>query len=105
MTAQSTPEGPSAPESFVVGEWATFYEGEDRRKVQITAVTESEVTARVHGQPMTFVPRTSDGELVKKGSPDYELMPTMIRWIAPVEKKKTTWRDVRDFIWGMFWAP
>lgn len=99
MTEQSTPE------VFIVGEWAKFYEGEENRKVQITEVNGTEVTARVHGRPMTFTPRPSDGKFVKKGSPDHEVMPTMISYLPPVEKKKTTWRDVRDFFHGMFWAP
>lgn len=107
MTGQSNSQASSTPEEFKVGEWAQFYEGEDRRKVQITAVTDTEVTARVYGSPMTFNPRPSDGEFVKAGSPDHEVMPTMIRPIAPApEKSKASrWRDIRDFFHGMFWAP
>lgn len=105
MTEQHNPEETTAPETFVVGEWAELYEGKSHRKAQITAVNGVEVTARVHGKPMTFAPRVSDGKMVKKGSPDYEVRPTMIRWIAPGEKLKITWRDVRDFLLGMFLAP
>lgn len=93
------------PPTFIVGEWAEFYEGEARRKVQITAVNGSEVTARVKGRPMVFIPRNSDGKLVKAGSPDYEVMPTMITSLPPSAKKeKTSWRDVGDFLHGMFWG-
>jgi hypothetical protein len=104
MTEQSNPE---QPEKFIVNEWATFYEGEERRKVQITAVDGSTVTARVYGQPMTFSPRPSDGKFVKVGSPDHEVMPTMIHPIAPKPPKSKTsrLRDIRDFFHGMFWAP
>lgn len=107
MTKYGTPEEHESPTAFVVDEWAQFYEGEERRKVQITVVTDNEVTVRVYGSPMTFRPRPSDGEFVKVGSPDHEIMPTMIRPIAPEPKKSKTsrWRDARDFIHGMFWAP
>jgi hypothetical protein len=107
MTEQNNPEAQNPTEAFIVGEWVTFYEGEERRKFQITEVAGSKVTVRVYGQPMTFSPRPSDGEFVKVGSPDHEVMPTMIRPIAPKPPKSKTsrLRDIRDFLWGMFWAP
>lgn len=106
MNSENTLDRPSAAE-FIVNEWAQFFEGEERRKVQITEVNGSEVTARVYGKPMTFTPRPSDGKFVKKGSPDYEVMPTMIQSIAPKPPKSKVdrWKDVRDFLHGMFWAP
>lgn len=107
MTQQAIPDVPNGPEEFKVGEWAQFYEGEERRRVQITAVNDTEVTVRVYGSPMVFAPRPSDGEFVKVGSPDHEVMPTMIRPIAPKPEKSkgSRWRDIRDFFHGMFWAP
>jgi hypothetical protein len=99
-------ESSKAPETFVVGEWAEYHEkGEYRRKVQITAVNGVEVTARVVGKPTIFIPRHSDGKYVIAGSPEHEEMPTMITYLPPAPKKeKTTWRDVRDFLHGMFWG-
>lgn len=94
------------PETFVVGEWVEFREGESTRKVQVTEATATEVTARVYGKPMVFTPRNSDGKFVKAGSPDYEVMPTMIVRLPPAPEKKTSrWKDIRDFLHGMFWAP
>lgn len=92
------------PETFVVGEMVDFCDGEYRRKVQVTAVNGNEVTARVRAQPMVFTPRPSDGKHVKVGSPDYEVTPTMISRPAP-KAKTSRWRDIRDFLHGMFWAP
>lgn len=104
MTQQSNSEAQPTPGVFVVGEWAKFYEGEESRSVQITEVNGDEVTARVYGRPMTFTPRSSDGKFVKKGSPDHEVMPTMIAYIPPAEEKKAvTFKSALGFVWGMFW--
>lgn len=94
------------PEMFIVGEWVEFSEGETRRKVQVTVVDGNQVTARVYGKPMVFVPRDSDGTHVKVGSANNEAMPAMIVRPAPApEKKNSRWKDIRDFFHGMFWAP
>lgn len=93
------------PATFAVGEWVEFYRGDERRKVQVTAVNGLQVTARVFGQPMIFMPRHSDGRHVKLGSHDFEVMPDMIVRPEPAAPKTTSrWKDVRDFFHGMFWG-
>lgn len=63
---------------FVKGEFVTLYEGEYRTKVEVVQVDGNEVTVNHYGQLTIFTPRLSDGMFVKLGSPDFEVMPTMI---------------------------
>jgi hypothetical protein len=72
---------------FIVDEWVSHYEGEYRHKVQVVAVDGDTVTIEDHGRQEKFSPRASDGMFVKLGSPDFEVMPTMIyHREEPVEK-------------------
>lgn len=66
------------PETFVTGETVTYYEGEYRKDVQVVAVDGDRVTVAVYGDLVTFAPRVSDGMHVELGSPDHEVLPTMI---------------------------
>ena len=93
------------PESFTVGEWVEFHGAEGIRKFQVTAVNGHEVTIRAFGKPMVFVPRRSDGKLVKAGSTEYEAMPTIVKLPPAPERTTSRWEDIRDFFAGMFWAP
>lgn len=93
------------PESFTVGEWVEFHGAEGTRKFQVTAVNGHEVTVRAFGKPTVFVPRQSDGKLVKVGSTDNEAIPTIAKLPPTPERTTSRWKDVRDFLHGMFWAP
>jgi hypothetical protein len=94
------------PESFTVGEWVEFHGAEGIRKFQVTAINEYEVTIRAFGKPMVFAPRHSDGKLVKAGSPDYEAaLTTIVKLPSAPERTTSRWKDIRDFLNGMFWAP
>lgn len=84
-------------ETFVVGEWVDYLEGEDRMKVEVVSVQGVFVTARVYGESMTFSPRDIDGKFVKIGSPYYEVMPTMIYHASPAPVKPTAWKRFLEF--------
>ena len=73
MTQATTTE-----KTFEAGEVVDFYQGEYRSKVEVVSVDGDEVVALVAGGRVIFTPRPSDGMLVKLGSPDYEVLPTMI---------------------------
>lgn len=93
MAQATTTEKP-----FAVGEFADFYEGEYRSKVEVIAVDGDEVTALVAGELVIFTPRPSDGMLVKLGSPDHEVMPTMIyRRAVTAEEKQGFFNRVKSF--------
>lgn len=66
------------PETFVTGETVSYYHGEYRMDVKVVAVDGDRVTVAVYGDLVTFTPRPSDGMFVKLGSPDHEVLPTMI---------------------------
>lgn len=68
----------TSPETFVVDETVSYFEGEHRTEVKVVSVKGDRVTVDAYGQKVTFAPRASDGMHVKEGSPDHEVMPTMI---------------------------
>lgn len=94
-----------ASESFTVGEWVEFHGTAGTRKFQVTAVNGHEVTIRAFGKPMVFIPRRSDGKLIKAGSPEHEAVPTIAKLPPTPERTTSRWKDIRDFLAGMFWAP
>lgn len=63
---------------FIKDEWVSHYEGEYRHQVQVVAVDGDVVTIEDNGRQKKFSPRASDGMFVLVGSPDFEVMPTMI---------------------------
>lgn len=84
-------------ETFVVGEWVDYLEGEYRMKVEVVSVQGIFVTAIVDGAPVTFSPREIDGKFVKIGSAYYEVMPTMIYHSTPAPVKPTAWKRFLEF--------
>lgn len=129
MTEPNTSKASSAPEKFTVDEWVDFYEGEWRTVARVVEVEDVVVTVHIDGdqqRSMKFSPRASDYRYVRlvPNEPvrDHEVMPTMIfhgtvsqRLNSAIAKSKLenekksnkskwTWRDVRDFLHGMFWG-
>lgn len=98
MTEQNNPEQRPTIEAFVVGEWADYCETGENKKIQITDVTGTEVTARVHFKPMVFTPRSSDGKFVKKGTLDNDLTPAMLVYAPP----KNKWKEFRNILGAIF---
>lgn len=86
------------PEKFVVGEFVTFYHGEDRFPVEVTAVNGDEVTAEVsYGREVVFTPR-ADGKHVALGQHEYAVMPDVIAHPKPVAPVKVTlWDRIAEF--------
>lgn len=93
-------------EPFAVNDWAQYAHGEKLRKVQVTAVNGGEVIVRLLGNPVTFN-ACADGQYVRAGLLGNEGESETITRIPQEPKKsgKQKFKDVRDFLHGMFWAP
>lgn len=74
-------------EPYTKGEKVTLYVGEDQTTVDVVSVDGDEVTVNHYGELVIFAPRASDGMMVKLGSPDHEVMPTMIYRRRPRAQK------------------
>ena len=85
---------------YAKDEKVTLYVGEDQTTVDVVSVDGDEVTINHYGELIIFAPRASDGMMVKLGSPDHEVMPTMIyrrRPRAQKVAKKSFFEKVVDF--------
>lgn len=87
-----------APEKFVVGETVVSYFGEYRGSATVFAVDGDEVTAGNFPElAQVYVPR-ADGKHVKKGTPDFAIMPDVIFHAEPVAPAKPSfWNRVVEF--------
>lgn len=90
---------------FVKNEWVSHVEGDFWSDVYVSDVDGDVVTViNGNGRPVgKFSPRASDGTFVRIGSPDFEVMPTMIYHRAKVvtpakaEKRVSFVRKVTGF--------
>jgi hypothetical protein len=87
-------------EPYTKGEKVSLYIGESQTTVEVVSVDGDEVTVNHYGELVIFTPRASDRMMVKLGSPDHEVMPTMIYRpeSAPAQvAKKSFFEKVVDF--------
>lgn len=87
-----------APEKFVVGETVVFCSGEYRSSATVFVVNGDTVTAGFHPElAQVYVPR-EDGKHVKKGTPEFAIMPDVIFHPEPVAPAKPSfWNRVVEF--------
>lgn len=94
------------PEQFAVGDWVVLARGQETRKVQVTDVQGKEVTVRFAGNRLTFAPQSSDGVYRRVGTTEDNVISEIIYRQAPKPEqgKRSRFKDIRDFLHGMFWG-
>lgn len=89
-------------EPYKKGDKVTLYVGESQTTVEVVSVDGNEVTVNHYGDLVIFAPRASDGMMVKLGSPDYEVLPTMIYRRRPRPEQKSKKSPVDKIIASIF---